>query len=92
MFYAGDHLIIVLNLSNSKDVDITAVTINNMRYDSFLFPRDKNTLYIDLGDKVVSPYSLYLENLIMIFNDDLLTLINKRIGTLLGINSFLFEF
>jgi hypothetical protein len=69
MFYSGDQLILKIELNNSTKSSITAVTINETVYSTFLFPSDYKTLYVDLGVKEADTYSITLQNLIVTFNE-----------------------
>jgi hypothetical protein len=69
MFYSGDDVIMKIELDNDNDVDIAAVTINGTRYDSFLFPSDNETLYVNVGVKLVGNYPIALQNVILSANE-----------------------
>lgn len=69
MFYAGDHLVMELVLGNSEDSMITGVTINEEIINTFIFPSDDKTLYIDLGIKETGIFVIDLQNIIITFNE-----------------------
>ena len=69
MFYNGDHLVLNIALNNSNKAIITGITINDIVYDTFLFPTDYKTLYVDLGVKETNTFELELQNIIITFNE-----------------------
>lgn len=64
MYFQGDNIILVLTVQNDDDLPIVYVTINGIVHDTFLFPSNNETLYIDLGyETSVMEYAYTLENI-----------------------------
>lgn len=69
MFFLGDSVVMKLTLDNDEDYDITAVTINGTRYETFKFPSDTEVMFIDLGMKLVATYPIALQNIIITYDE-----------------------
>jgi hypothetical protein len=48
-FFVGDNVILIVELDNDKNMDVNSITINNVVYDTFIFPSNNSKLYIDMG-------------------------------------------
>lgn len=48
-FFVGDNIVFIVELDNKKDMDIDSITINDVVYDTFMFPSNQSKLYIDSG-------------------------------------------
>lgn len=47
--FVGDHILLSLNIDNVSEVAIDSLMINGELYESFVFPTNPNTVYIDTG-------------------------------------------
>ena len=70
MFYENDYVIMKLDLDNDEEVVIDFVTINGVRYDTFNFPSDIDTLYVNMGVySSAGNYVMNLDNVIITVNE-----------------------
>lgn len=70
MFYANDYIIMKLDIENDEEVEIDFVTINGIRYSTFVFPSTLDVLYIDLGvQSSAGNYVMTLGNVVITQGD-----------------------
>lgn len=54
--FAGEPIILKVELDNLGDEDITYIIINDVIYEDFDFPTDYDTLYVNLGNEDIGEY------------------------------------